>query len=897
MAMREPLSSGNAVAGKIEHAGLQFSAAVAPFVSRMEKVVAYRASLQTLQGAWDMLSLLGQMSGIGAELGRTRESFQRLSETLLDNLACQQLASRLHELRARAQVSIDILVRNLFERTADIGFLATDLELQDFAAAAAAAAAEADEARCTAMRSRFAAYVAKYSVYDDIVVLAPDGRVLLRLDTGVAATHSRHPMVAEAQRSGCPYVESFGALDLLDGRRGLMYAAAIPGAGGQPIGVLCLSFRLEDEMRGIFARLLGAQDGVVLGLLDAQGEVLVGSDRWQLPVGAELPSVKSGKADTAHRPLLRFAGREYLRVGACSAGYQGYGGPGWQAVAMLPLEFAFRDEIESGAGHQDHAALARGIDTRHIFNSDLRGIPPQAQQIQLDLARSVWNGKLKRGGDLGVGVQAHAFAATFLHEVSRTGAQIRGVFDDAIAGLQTAVIAAILDEARFHASLAIDIMDRNLYERANDCRWWALTSSLRQALAEPEDETLRHASSVLRHINSLYTVYSLLVLFDTRGVVVATSDPARGELVGQRLDADMVRGTLALRDAQDYHVGPHVPSPLYGDAPTYVYAAAIRAEGRVAGAVVGGIAIVFDGQPQFAAMLADAMPRGVDGQLLAGAIGLFVDRKARVMASTDARFPPGAAAPFGPGLLNASAGSGGQQVVEIEGACYAAGVAPSEGYREYRGQGTAEAPSEHGVVAVVLLRLGEPLPPTPQPIPDFEPAAPASLRADAATIEIAAFLVGRQWFGLDAACVEEVLGKLPVTALSNATPHFSGVVRHQDKVVPVLDVLALLHPDRHGRLAGLRQPDGPLLLCRTATGQRLALRVDSLGLVFMVGTDQLKAWQAHSDAPALRLLGGRAGASEAMLTVLSIDSLWQSIGNAGLALALSASAANSAQAR
>jgi hypothetical protein len=24
------------------------------------------------------------------------------------------------------------------------------------------------------------------------------------------------------------------------------------------------------------------------------------------------------------------------------------------------------------------------------------------------------------------------------------------------------------------ASLAINIMDRNLYERANDCRWWAL---------------------------------------------------------------------------------------------------------------------------------------------------------------------------------------------------------------------------------------------------------------------------------------------------------------------------------------------------------------------------------------------------------------------------------------
>ena len=30
-----------------------------------------------------------------------------------------------------------------------------------------------------------------------------------------------------------------------------------------------------------------------------------------------------------------------------------------------------------------------------------------------------------------------------------------------------------------------DIMDRNLYERANDCRWWALSPVLREGLAAP----------------------------------------------------------------------------------------------------------------------------------------------------------------------------------------------------------------------------------------------------------------------------------------------------------------------------------------------------------------------------------------------------------------------------
>ena len=36
-------------------------------------------------------------------------------------------------LRSDARVTIDILIRNLFERTADIGFLATDSEIRRFA--------------------------------------------------------------------------------------------------------------------------------------------------------------------------------------------------------------------------------------------------------------------------------------------------------------------------------------------------------------------------------------------------------------------------------------------------------------------------------------------------------------------------------------------------------------------------------------------------------------------------------------------------------------------------------------------------------------------------------------------------------------------------------------------
>ena len=86
------------------------------------EVVAYQKSLDQLSERWNLLSLLGQMSNIGMDISETRQAFSNLSEQLLQRL-CEETVKKLStELGAKAQVAIDILIRNLFERTADIGF-------------------------------------------------------------------------------------------------------------------------------------------------------------------------------------------------------------------------------------------------------------------------------------------------------------------------------------------------------------------------------------------------------------------------------------------------------------------------------------------------------------------------------------------------------------------------------------------------------------------------------------------------------------------------------------------------------------------------------------------------------------------------------------------------------
>ncbi|NDG04314.1 MAG: chemotaxis protein, partial [Alphaproteobacteria bacterium] len=72
----------------------------------------------------------------------------------------------------------------------------------------------------------------------------------------------------------------------------------------------------------------------------------------------------------------------------------------------------------------------------------------------------------------------------------------------------------------------IEIMDRNLYERSCDVRWWATDSAVVQALSHPNRETQEYASKRLGVILGAYTVYLDLWIVNTQGQVIANGRPS-----------------------------------------------------------------------------------------------------------------------------------------------------------------------------------------------------------------------------------------------------------------------------------------------------------------------------------------------------------------------------------
>ena len=96
-----------------------------------------------------------------------------------------------------------------------------------------------------------------------------------------------------------------------------------------------------------------------------------------------------------------------------------------------------------------------------MFSKELRDIPVKAGQIQKDLNRTVWNGNVKQT----------TTQSKVLWNIAAAGEKTKQVFESSIGNLHQNVVSAVLEDVAFQAALAADIMDRNLYERANDCRW------------------------------------------------------------------------------------------------------------------------------------------------------------------------------------------------------------------------------------------------------------------------------------------------------------------------------------------------------------------------------------------------------------------------------------------
>ena len=275
------------------------------------------------------------------------------------------------------------------------------------------------------------------------------------------------------------------------------------------------------------------------------------------------------------------------------------------------------------------------------------------------------------GAAFSVVAQEMSTVSTDINGISR---DLRVAIDDNIARLRAAGSDMMTDFRGTRltdlAHNAVELIDRNLYERSCDVRWWATDSAVVDAAASREPASSAFASSRLATILRSYTVYLDLWITDRSGRVIANGRPetypgAVGcDASGERWFTEAMQS----RDGDSQTV-----KPLNGAA-TAIYAAAIREEGRTNGAIIGVLGIFFDWAPQAAAIVQAV---GMNPEEKAQCRVMLLDARRRIIAASD-----------GKGLLTETYGlkaEAARGFYREQGRLIAYAITP--GYETYRGLG------------------------------------------------------------------------------------------------------------------------------------------------------------------------------------------------------------------
>ena len=798
------------------------------FLNYMPDVQECNKSISDLNDQWDNIKLLSEINcpiqskSVLPNMTKIQSGFIDLQEELINTLVSEKLKKMEQKIISKTQVAIDILIRNLFERTADIGFLATDDDIRRFVENG-----ERTESDRNIILSRMREYVAKYSVYEDIIVLDNNYRVLANLDekNEILGKQIKGPNLVKTMEGEVPFVEYFKNSKLQFGNRNShIFSSRICREGtSQAIGLICLCFRFENEMDQIFKKLTNDYDGSVMTIIDDTNTVIASSDENHVPVGVVVESVESGV-----NGVVYYRGSDYISKTIATQGYQKYFGLGWKGHVMIPLSLAFRDNRNLKS--IDSAVTSGLMHQADSFSTELNEIINKTQTINGSLKRIVYNGQIIARDD---SIDAeYSRLKPILRAIGRIGTNTSSLFQSSVSNLFSTVVSTSLVDTSFLASLCVDIMDRNLYERANDCRWWALDSTIRRILAKDEISSAnkKQLSDILTYINDLYTVYSNLFVFDKNGTVIAVSNPNRSEDIGKTLTCPFISEVLANTKPEKYFVSPFEKTELYDNRHTYIYGASITDFNNY-NRTVGGIGIVFDSEDQFKTILEESLHTGND------TFAVFTDRKKMIISSTNEAYEVGSALNLPDELFTVANGNTRSEILVYENSYYSIGCACSSSYREYKNLDGYQ----NDVLAFVFEKMADYTEITLTKSDEKE--IEQSDFAFSMTNEhkkLATFVINGQVYGLEQSYVIEALEASKTISVPGTNAVIRGAVEFNDNYYAVVDALALFDKDEPSRNAF------HLLMLKLSDKEMIAIQVEKLVSVLEINIEDIQPVEISS---------------------------------------------------
>ncbi|OSQ43189.1 methyl-accepting chemotaxis protein [Thalassospira alkalitolerans] len=212
--------------------------------------------------------------------------------------------------------------------------------------------------------------------------------------------------------------------------------------------------------------------------------------------------------------------------------------------------------------------------------------------------------------------------------------ELEQMFDNLALDLERTAQTARGDRFADLSRYVVELMDRNLFERSCDVRWWATDAAVVDVCENSENpDAAELASQRLGVILDSYTVYLDLWVADCNGRIIANGRPDKYRLAGADIShMQWFRDAMRCRDGGDYAVADIERNDLLGNAATATYATAVRRGGKANGEVIGVMGVFFDWESQ-APMVVKAL--NFNDEERARTRVILIDSTDRMIAASD----------------------------------------------------------------------------------------------------------------------------------------------------------------------------------------------------------------------------------------------------------------------
>jgi hypothetical protein len=483
-----------------------------------------------------------------------------------------------------------------------------------------------------------------------VIIFDTYGNAKININEDNNITHSNDPIIKEALESDT-YIEKYMHTDIFKTQNETLIFANKIEYNNKMIGVLCLCFKFEDELKKIFQALSNNKE--IIQICNSTKVIATNNNKFEF--------IKQ----VCNEKQYDIVQNKYIAVSEKASGYQGYNGiDDWYVNTIIDSRHhSINIKHKENKQEEDCEPSVN----ENILSDELIEIIDKANNIIEDISDVIINGEL-------IASKQKVYVLTpILDNLRNISTELLASIKESVKNLEEVIEDGIMNDVKMASHLAIDIMDRNLYERANDCRWWALTPIFNEELAKNEPDT-DILSKELLDINTLYTVYTNIFIYDKNAKIIASAKD--DSIIGKKLQDEYIIKTLSNRNTQRYFVSDFENTQLYNNKPTYIYSASILHNNSN----VGGIGLVFNAEDEFKAMIKDSFISTADGFMV------FVDKNKTIISSSNKELLPLQQIDIDDKYISTKSIHALCEYVTYNGTRYILASVYSKGYREYKNQ-------------------------------------------------------------------------------------------------------------------------------------------------------------------------------------------------------------------